>query len=86
MVSYWSNFAYRSDPNGNSLPLWEPWSSAADGFKAVTLDVFYADDSPRVEPDFTVYTEESVYLAAEAKLEGDILAEVVRLLDSWFGN
>lgn len=86
MVSYWSNFARAGDPNGNSLPVWEPWSNETDGFKAVTLDVNYADDSPRVEPDTTVYTEESVYAEATANLEGDILAEVLGLLDQWFGN
>lgn len=86
MVSYWSNFAYRGDPNGNSLPIWEPWSNAPAGPKAVTLDVSYADNSPRVEPDPTVYTEETVYAAARANLEGDILAEVLRLLDARFGD
>ncbi len=86
MVSYWSNFARSSDPNGNSLPLWEPWSNAAGGFKAVTLDVVFADNGPRVEPDRTVYTEESVYRDARANLEGEILAEVLRRLDDWFGN
>ena len=86
MVSYWSNFARSADPNGNSLPIWEPWSNAADGFKAVTLDVSYADNSPRVEFDRTVYTEESVYRDARANLEGDILAEVLHRLDDWFGN
>jgi para-nitrobenzyl esterase len=86
MVSYWSNFAHSGDPNGNSLPLWEPWSNAEGGFKAVTLDVFYADNSPRVQPDPVVYTEQSVYAAANANLEGDILAVVLRGLDNWFGG
>ena len=86
MVSYWSSFARSGDPNGNSLPTWEPWSNADGGFKAVTLDVNYADDSPRVEPDPVVYTAEIVYAAANANLEGDILAEVLRLLDGWFGQ
>jgi carboxylesterase type B len=86
MVSYWSNFAHTGDPNGNSLPVWEPWSNEPDGFKAVSLDVNYTDDSPRVEPDATVYTEDSVYAAAIANLEGDILAEVILQLDRWFGN
>lgn len=86
MVSYWSSFARSGDPNGSSLPIWEPWSNADGGFKAVTLDVNYADDSPRVEPDPVVYTAESVYAAANANLEGDILAEVLRLLDGWFGR
>jgi para-nitrobenzyl esterase len=86
MVSYWSNFAHTGDPNGNSLPVWEPWSNKPDGFKAVSLDVNYADDSPRIEPDATVYTEDSVYATAIANLEGDILAEVILQLDRWFGN
>jgi para-nitrobenzyl esterase len=86
MVSYWSNFARSADPNGNSLPVWEPWSNADNGFKAVTLDVNYADDSPRVEADATVYTEALVYSAARANLEGDILAEVLLLLDNWFSR
>ncbi|MDX1736455.1 MAG: carboxylesterase family protein [Halioglobus sp.] len=86
MVSYWSSFARSGDPNGSSLPLWEPWSNAEGGFKAVTLDVNYADDSPRVEADPTVLTEAGIYAAARANLEGDILAEVLRRLDGWFGN
>lgn len=86
MVSYWSNFARSADPNGNSLPVWEPWSNAGDGFKAITLDVNYADDSPRVEADATVYTEALVYNAARDNLEGDILAEVLRTLDNWFSR
>lgn len=86
MVSYWSNFAHSGDPNGNSLPLWEPWSNAEGGFKAVTLDVNYADDSPRVDPDSTVMTQESVYAAARANLDGATLEEVLLRLDDWFGN
>jgi para-nitrobenzyl esterase len=86
MVSYWSSFAHTGNPNGNSLPIWEPWSNAPDGFKAVTLDVSNADDSARVEPDATVYTEEFVYAEAEANLDGEILAEVLRRLDDWFAQ
>ncbi len=84
MVSYWSNFARTGNPNGNSLPKWEPWSNSPSGSKAVTLDVSYADDSPRVEPDSTVYTQDTVYAAARANLDGDILTEVLRRLDDWF--
>ncbi len=84
MVSYWSSFAANGDPNGNSLPVWEPWSNADNGYKAITLDVNFADDSPRVEPDPTVLTEQDVYAAARANLEGDILAQVLQLLDGWF--
>lgn len=86
MVSYWSSFAWMGDPNGNSLPVWEPWSNAAGTTKAVTLDVSFADNSPRVEPDNTVLTEAEVYAEANANLEGDILAETLRRLDGWFGN
>ena len=86
MVSYWSSFAHTGNPNGNSLPIWEPWSSAPDAVKAVTLDVNYADDSVRVEPDNTVYTEEFVYAEAEANLEGEILAEVLLRLGEWFAQ
>jgi para-nitrobenzyl esterase len=86
MVSYWSNFARSADPNGNSLPVWEPWSNSQAGFKAVTLDVNYADNSPRVEPDNTVFTEQSVYDEANANLQGAVLAEVLQRLDQWFGN
>ncbi len=86
MVSYWSNFVHSGDPNGNSLPVWEPWSNSEGGFKAVTLDVAYADNSPRVESDPSVFTEEGVYAAARENLEGEVLAEVLRRLDDWFGR
>jgi para-nitrobenzyl esterase len=86
MVSYWSNFAWTSDPNGSSLPVWEPWSNADGGAKAVTLDVNFADNSPRVEPDLTVLTEAEVYAAANATLEGEILEETLRGLDGWFSR
>ncbi len=84
MVNYWSSFAWSSDPNGNSLPTWEPWVNGDGAFKAVVLDVSNADDSVKVDPDPTVLTEEEVYASANANLEGDILAEVIRRLDLWF--
>ena len=86
MVSYWSRFAWASDPNGNSLPVWEPWINVVDAVKAVSLDVNFADNSPRIETDTTVLTEAEVYTSANESLEGEILEETLRQLDAWFGN
>ncbi len=84
MVSYWSRFAATGDPNGNSLPAWEPWSNSEGGFKAVNLDVNFDDNSPRVEPDTSIFTEAGVYAEAREKLSGPILEEVLSRLDEWF--
>ena len=86
MVTYWSSFAWMSDPNGGNLPIWEPWRNEANGFKAVTLDVSNLDNSPSIEPDTTVLSEAAVYAEANARYDGDILTEVLRRLDGWFGN
>ncbi|MEE4659949.1 MAG: carboxylesterase family protein, partial [Halieaceae bacterium] len=86
MVSYWSSFAWMSDPNGANLPIWEPWQNSEAGFKAVTLDVSNLDNSPLIEPDSSVLTEADVYARANAQYSGDILTEVLARLDGWFGR
>jgi carboxylesterase type B len=35
MIDYWTNFATTGDPNSASVPLWSPYSSAADQFQSL---------------------------------------------------
>jgi para-nitrobenzyl esterase len=35
MISYWTNFATNADPNSSGLPVWSPYSSAADQFQSL---------------------------------------------------
>lgn len=46
MADYWANFARNGDPNGKGLPLWRPYSAAAD-----QLLEFGADGAIASHPD-----------------------------------
>ena len=86
MVDYWGSFVRQGDPNGGNQPAWAPWSNTEGGFKAIVLDVNYADNQPQIGEDYTAWTVESVLADVRANVMEPLLSELMPYLDSWLGN
>jgi para-nitrobenzyl esterase len=80
MVDYWGSFIRQGDPNGGGLPPWSPWNNTPGEYKAITLDVNYADNQPRIGEDREVWTDESVLEDARANVEEPLLSELMPYL------
>lgn len=86
MVGYWGGFIRDGYPVADGLPVWAPWQNSPGAPRAQTLDVRFADNSPAIGVDTSVWTPEDVYAAAEAALSPELYAEVTPFLDQWFAR
>jgi para-nitrobenzyl esterase len=83
MVEYWGSFVRQGNPNGGSLPPWSPWSNEPGAFKAVTLDVNYADDQAKIGEDYEAWTVETVLADVQANVPEPLLSALMTWLDDW---
>jgi para-nitrobenzyl esterase len=81
MVSYWGNFITQADPNGDNQPSWSPWSNTEGDFRAIVLDVNYADKQPKITEDYTVWTTERVLAAIDTNVMEPLRSELLPYLE-----
>lgn len=86
MVDYWGSFIHQGDPNGGNLAAWTPWSNTQGDFKAIVLDVNYADDQPAISEDYEVWTVDQVIADAQANVPEPTLTELMEILQDWLGD
>lgn len=86
MVDYWGSFVRQGDPNGDNQPPWAPWSNAEGEFRAIVLDVNYADNQPKISEDYTAWTVASVMAEVQANVMEPLLSELMPYLDAWLEN
>lgn len=82
MTTYWGNFIRQSDPNGDNQPSWSPWSNSDGDFRAIVLDVNYADKLPKITEDYTVWTTQRVLDLIDAKVAEPLRSELLPYLES----
>ena len=82
MTTYWGNFIRQSDPNGDNQPSWSPWSNSDGDFRAIVLDVNYADKLPKITEDYTVWTTQRVLDLIDAKVAEPLRSELLPYLQS----
>lgn len=79
IMKYLAAFAHNGNPNGDSLPAWEPFTVDGD-FKAIMFDVNLLDSSPRITSDDEIFTVDSVLGDLEANLEEPTRSAVLEVL------
>jgi para-nitrobenzyl esterase len=86
MVDYWGSFIRQGDPNGGNLPAWSPWSNEEGEFKAIVLDVNYADNLPAISEDYSAWTTAEVLARVNANVAEPLLSQLMPYLDEWLGD
>ncbi len=86
MVDYWGSFIRQGDPNGGNLPAWAPWSNQPGEFRAIVLDVNYADNQPAIGEDDESWTVDRVLEDARSNVSEPLLSELLPYLEDWLGE
>lgn len=81
MVDYWGSFIRQGNPNGGNLPAWSPWSNTEGEFRAIVLDVNYADNEPAIGEDYEAWTADYVLEQARANVPEPTLSELLEILE-----
>ncbi len=79
IMKYFAAFAYSGNPNGDNLPIWEPFTVEGD-FKAIQFDVNLDDSSPKITADSEIYTLEWILSEIDTKLEEPTRSAVLEVL------
>ncbi len=81
-MAYLANFARSGNPNGGSLPKWEPWNPAQGTPKLIILDAGLSD--LRISESREMVSRSSVTKLIKSELTEPKLSEILKILSGPF--